>query len=182
MIWQDPVVVLSFVWMVGEMSLIWRRRKTAADAKGLDKRSLPVLFVTLYGAIGLGVWMGMARFGALPRPLFLPLHYVGAVLIACGLAIRWAAIRTLGRFFTVNVTLRPGHRVVKEGLYRYMRHPSYTGGLLGFVGLSMALRKRVNLDRVGAGAVDRHRRGQARAERSLRVRQREEVQAVLPCD
>jgi protein-S-isoprenylcysteine O-methyltransferase Ste14 len=66
------------------------------------------------------------------------MHYGGAVLIAAGLVIRWSAIRTLGRFFTVKVTVREGHRVVKEGLYRHVRHPSYSGALLAFVGLAVS--------------------------------------------
>ena len=46
---------------------------------------------------------------------------------------------TLGRFFTYDVTIQPGHRVVTSGPYRWVRHPSYTGGLLGLLGLGVAL-------------------------------------------
>lgn len=33
--------------------------------------------------------------------------------------------RLLGRFFTFQLTVRENHRVIKEGPYRYVRHPSY---------------------------------------------------------
>ena len=137
-LWLDPVVLLSVVWVAGEMLLIALRRPTETDAKKTDRGSFGLLMIVMYSAIGVGVWMGVSRIGLLPGPLFLPLHYSGAVLIVAGLVIRWTAIRTLGRFFTVKVTLREGHRVVRDGLYRYVRHPSYSGALLSFVGLAVS--------------------------------------------
>ena len=137
-LWLDPIVLLSIVWVAGEMLLIALRRPTATDAKKADRGSFGLLLVVMYSAIGVGVWMGVSGIGRLPEPLFLTLHYAGAVLIAAGLVVRWTAIRTLGRFFTVKVTVREGHRVVRDGLYRYVRHPSYAGALLSFVGLAVS--------------------------------------------
>jgi protein-S-isoprenylcysteine O-methyltransferase Ste14 len=48
------------------------------------------------------------------------------------------AIITLGRFFTATVTIHSDHRVIRTGLYRRIRHPSYTGLLLAFLGLAIA--------------------------------------------
>jgi protein-S-isoprenylcysteine O-methyltransferase Ste14 len=42
-------------------------------------------------------------------------------------------------FFSYDVTIQPGHRVVTAGPYRWVRHPSYTGGLVGLLGLGIAL-------------------------------------------
>ena len=39
------------------------------------------------------------------------------------LAVRWTAILTLGRFFTVDVAIYSDHSVVRTGLYRLVRHP-----------------------------------------------------------
>jgi protein-S-isoprenylcysteine O-methyltransferase Ste14 len=43
----------------------------------------------------------------------------------------------LGRFFTVNVAIAKDHRVVSDGPYRFVRHPSYTGALVAFIGLGI---------------------------------------------
>jgi len=137
-LWLDPVVLLSAVWVAGEMWLIAQRRPTEGDAKRADRGSFGLLMAVMYPAVGLGVWMGFSGIGRLPASLFLPLHYGGAALIVAGLVLRWTAIRTLGRFFTVTVTVREGHRVIRDGLYRYVRHPSYAGALLSFVGLAMS--------------------------------------------
>ena len=54
-----------------------------------------------------------------------------------GLALRWWAIVHLGRYFTVNVSIAIDHKVVDSGPYRLLRHPSYTGALVAFLGLGI---------------------------------------------
>lgn len=66
-------------------------------------------------------------------------YAAGLGVFAFGVALRWWSIIHLGRFFTVNVTVAADHRVVDSGPYRYIRHPSYTGALLAFLGLSLCL-------------------------------------------
>jgi len=63
----------------------------------------------------------------------------GTVMILLGVALRWYAIRVLGRFFTRNVAIRQDHEIVRAGPYRYIRHPSYSGYLLSVLGLGIAL-------------------------------------------
>jgi protein-S-isoprenylcysteine O-methyltransferase Ste14 len=64
---------------------------------------------------------------------------VGLGIAASGVALRTWAIVTIGRFFTYDVTIQSGHWVVTAGPYRWVRHPSYTGGLVGLLGLGVAL-------------------------------------------
>jgi protein-S-isoprenylcysteine O-methyltransferase len=65
--------------------------------------------------------------------------FSGVVLFVAGLFLRWWAIITLGRFFTVDVTIEKDHELVERGPFRVVRHPSYTGVLLAFVGLALCL-------------------------------------------
>jgi protein-S-isoprenylcysteine O-methyltransferase Ste14 len=51
------------------------------------------------------------------------------------LALRWYSISVLGTSFTCNVATHPGQQVVQSGPYRWIRHPSYTGGLLTVLGV-----------------------------------------------
>jgi protein-S-isoprenylcysteine O-methyltransferase len=64
---------------------------------------------------------------------------VAIAIFAVGLAVRWWAIVTLGRFFTVDVTIEQDHQLVERGPFRLVRHPSYTGVLLAFVGWTLTL-------------------------------------------
>lgn len=70
---------------------------------------------------------------------------LGLAVMALGIAIRQWSILTLGRFFTVEVRVQAGQTVVERGPYRYVRHPSYTGLILFFVGLGLALTNWVSL-------------------------------------
>ncbi|KAF9349296.1 hypothetical protein BGX26_012378 [Mortierella sp. AD094] len=44
-----------------------------------------------------------------------------------GYILRIWSFRTLDRFFTFSLTIRPNHRLVQDGPYRLLLHPSYTG-------------------------------------------------------
>lgn len=68
-----------------------------------------------------------------------PLFIVGLTLMAFGILIRQWAIASLGRFFTADVRVHAGQTVVEHGPYRWVRHPSYSGLLLFFVGTGLAL-------------------------------------------
>jgi protein-S-isoprenylcysteine O-methyltransferase Ste14 len=65
--------------------------------------------------------------------------YGGVALMVVGLVFRWVAIRQLGQFFVPEVVIQPGQRVIDQGLYHYLRHPSYTGTLITVIGYGLAL-------------------------------------------
>ncbi len=62
----------------------------------------------------------------------------GIVLIVAGIGLRAWSIATLGRFFQYQIKVQPGHQVVTDGPYRYVRHPSYTGIALVLAGVALA--------------------------------------------
>lgn len=66
--------------------------------------------------------------------------YVGLALLTLGGALRMAAVFVLGRRFTGLVAIQEGHRLQTDGLYRYIRHPSYAGMLLFLAGYVLAFR------------------------------------------
>ena len=70
----------------------------------------------------------------------LPFAIAGTIIFVAGSIIRTAAIRTLGSNFTYKLCIREKHDFVQSGLYRYIRHPSYTGTLLEAIGMMVAAR------------------------------------------
>lgn len=64
---------------------------------------------------------------------------LGIILIVIGVAIRRYAIKTLGKFFTMNVVIQDDHRLCRTGLYRYIRHPAYTGMIIAFLGIGIGV-------------------------------------------
>jgi protein-S-isoprenylcysteine O-methyltransferase len=76
----------------------------------------------------------------MPRANSTLLHgarFLGVALVAMGLSLRWYAIVHLGRYFTVNVSVAADQKVVVSGPYRLIRHPSYAGALVAFIGLGI---------------------------------------------
>jgi protein-S-isoprenylcysteine O-methyltransferase Ste14 len=83
---------------------------------------------------------------SVPLPLlnrrFLPLgvwyFWSGAVITASGLLFSVWARRHLGKNWSQAVTLKEDHELIASGPYALVRHPIYTGLLLGFVGCAVA--------------------------------------------
>jgi len=63
---------------------------------------------------------------------------IGLALLVTGIVIRFSAIHTLGTYFTSTVVIKNDHQLVRHGLYKYLRHPAYTGALLAHLGLGLS--------------------------------------------
>ncbi|KAH7927998.1 ICMT-domain-containing protein [Leucogyrophana mollusca] len=70
-------------------------------------------------------------------PSFTPDRYViaGAAVTILGSIARLWAIRTLGRHFTHELSIKKEHKLVTDGPYAWVRHPSYTAGAVTSMGL-----------------------------------------------
>lgn len=130
-------MLLGLSWGAYEMLLSRRRR--AADGGARDQGTLRLLWRVLYAAVALGVVLSMLGVWRYAPHLQEPLRWTACVLLGGGLALRLWSIRVLARWFTVDVTIQEGHRLVRHGPYRYLRHPSYTGALLAFYGLALGM-------------------------------------------
>jgi protein-S-isoprenylcysteine O-methyltransferase Ste14 len=65
--------------------------------------------------------------------------WAGVAVLAAGLAFSvWARLH-IGRNWSGMVTVKEGHELVRTGPYRYVRHPIYTGIILGFLGTTIAI-------------------------------------------
>jgi protein-S-isoprenylcysteine O-methyltransferase len=131
---------LGYAYMISEAVLAMLRRSRRSDSRGADRGSLVLLWVVIVASITLaysvayGVPAGSIGANAAPA-----LRTAGLIVFVAGLALRWYAIIYLGRFFTVDVAIAADHRVIDTGPYRYVRHPSYSGALMAFVGLGLCL-------------------------------------------
>jgi protein-S-isoprenylcysteine O-methyltransferase Ste14 len=68
-----------------------------------------------------------------PTPSWL--HQVGTAVVAIGLVIVAVGGTRLGRLLTATPIPKAGGALVTDGLYRWVRHPIYTGVLIIVVGL-----------------------------------------------
>jgi protein-S-isoprenylcysteine O-methyltransferase Ste14 len=65
-------------------------------------------------------------------------RWLGAPLIAAGLALAAWGVRSLGRSLTPGTEPLPGAALVTSGAYAHIRHPIYTGIVIGSAGYTLA--------------------------------------------
>lgn len=129
--------VLLALWVVSELVLSLRKRAAKARRRKGRRGSALILWIVIFLSM---VAANLAQFLSpwrIPGSASLHTTITGALLIL-GSGVRWAAIVTLGRFFSVDVAVQEGHRIVSQGPYRWIRHPSYTGLLMCFLGVGFA--------------------------------------------
>jgi protein-S-isoprenylcysteine O-methyltransferase Ste14 len=63
----------------------------------------------------------------------------GLAVLLCGSLLRRHCWRMLGKHFTGDVRAAADQPVIDRGAYRWVRHPSYTGGILMYLGTGLAL-------------------------------------------
>ena len=130
--------VAYMVWLVPE--LVSSVTKNAGrNAQLHDRNSKFAVVGGIWIGTFIGFWLAFAarQFAISWDRTFL--FAVGILLILAGVAFRWYAVRTLGRFFTLQVAIQPGQTVVESGPYRLIRHPLYTGSLMSLLGLGFVL-------------------------------------------
>ena len=119
-------LTLGMIYLVSEVLLTITRRSRSQTGTKQDRSTLRVLWIVIAVSVTAGVFVAQNwRAGALPNGR--TFEVAGVVLFAAGLIFRWWAIVTLGRFFTVDVTIEKDHELVERGPFRLVRHPSYTG-------------------------------------------------------
>ena len=64
---------------------------------------------------------------------------IGISFLWLGIILRSWAVATLGKYFRREVMVQKNHKVIDYGPYFLIRHPSYTGSILTFLGIGIAL-------------------------------------------
>jgi protein-S-isoprenylcysteine O-methyltransferase len=134
-----PACVGLAIWLASELALQLYTRKTGAklrDRSTEDRGSFWGILAGLFVAVIASLAVYFERLGpGLPAGTILP----GSVLVGLGITLRGWALITLGRNFSQVVRTSVDQQLVTKGVYRWIRHPSYTGNLLITLGLAVLL-------------------------------------------
>jgi protein-S-isoprenylcysteine O-methyltransferase Ste14 len=140
-----PTLVFLLVitcWLIFAGVFFFRRKSPPVPERRRERASIPgVVLQCLAYAV---VW-------SIRRPAFSPLVSVSKKIelavaiitigVACtSVAIVRAAVKTLGKEWSVTARLLEGHQLATRGPYRIVRHPIYTGmfGMLLATGLAVS--------------------------------------------
>ena len=132
-----------FIWILSEIILNRFVRSKSTDKQGVDKKTELYLWLIIVFCVTVGTIISFNIY----CPIYLneQLKYIGLAVIVMGIIIRFIAIKQLGKFFTVDVTIRENHQLMQSGFYKLLRHPSYTGCLLSFFGFGITLNNYISL-------------------------------------
>jgi len=126
--------IIRVIWVTIEYPLV--RRYAIRPDRNWDKHSAR-LWDLANLMEPLGMIIGFTSIGRIQTLASLS-GLVGLAFLLVGITIRWAAIHTLGKYFTTTVLIRNDHRLIRTGLYKHIRHPSYAGALLAHLGIGLA--------------------------------------------
>ena len=144
--------ISSAIWLIPEL-ISSLTQNTVSGAQTRDRASRFVLLISIFVVIFLGIRAAFnASQFAIPGDRML-IFDIGIFLILAGAAFRWYSIWVLGKFFTRVVSIQAGQTVVEKGPYRFIRHPSYSGAMLSFLGFGLALTNWLSLALIILGTV-----------------------------
>jgi protein-S-isoprenylcysteine O-methyltransferase len=127
-------ILVGICWLIGAI-----RSKPVARRETWPARVFHVAILAI--ALGL-LFSQSSRIGPL-ADRFLPEHrwlaWVGLCVTVAGCAFAlWARVM-LGGNWSAAVTIKQSHELIRSGPYAIVRHPIYSGLLLGIIGTALAL-------------------------------------------
>jgi protein-S-isoprenylcysteine O-methyltransferase Ste14 len=138
---QQVVRILEWAWVI--FGLYWlmaaRSQKAARTSESPIYRVLRLLLLVVtftllfarWTAVGFLEWHFLGESPALA--------YGGFALAVAGIAIAtWARI-SLGQYWSDKVVLKIDHQLIRSGPYARLRHPIYSGVLLGVAGTALVV-------------------------------------------
>jgi protein-S-isoprenylcysteine O-methyltransferase len=125
-------LILALVWVVGAL----RTKRTVQSQSSASQLLYTAILVV-------GVYMIFAKQTGIPwfdRPLLsvtVPIALAGLLVVVIGVAFSIWARFMLGSNWSNRVTVKENHTLVRTGPYRIVRHPIYSGILLGMFGSAL---------------------------------------------
>ena len=116
--------VLVVFLLVATAERIWERRYSRQAKRGEQRMpwcytALHSLHITIFAATG------VEYFWLRRTPLW-SVTGLGLGLFVVALVVRLTAVRTLGKYWSLHLEIRPDHQLITDGIYRHLRHPAYS--------------------------------------------------------
>jgi protein-S-isoprenylcysteine O-methyltransferase Ste14 len=124
------------VWLVGAMGA----KRTVRREPFRDRMVYGGLMAVAFGLLFQSWYLGPPEV-----PAVWGMALGGLILTGAGLAFAIWARLTLGRNWSGRVTIKQDHSLVREGPYRIVRHPIYTGVLLAMLGTAIGFGRPLSL-------------------------------------
>ena len=131
---------VATVFYLARMAEVSTKREVVAGKK---REGVTFVLFMVCGILIIGG--GIAEFFLRHSALWWPTLAAGCVCSLASFAIRRAAIRALGKFWSLHVEMREGHEFVTGGPFAYARHPVYFSMILELLGIGLILNAWITL-------------------------------------
>jgi protein-S-isoprenylcysteine O-methyltransferase Ste14 len=127
-------IVFLLYWFFSALKLKAVKQREAHRERAVYLVSMVAAYFLMFNdRLSFG-WLGQ-RF----LPAAAPIEATGVAITAVGIALAIWARWHLGQNWSATITLKEGHELIRSGPYGRIRHPIYTGMLLGLAGTALAL-------------------------------------------
>lgn len=133
------LIVLTAVWVIFEIGLIVRDRMQGKGKKDKDRGTIYFNFLSMLVSLTAAGFIGAFTKLNFPGGKTAAGFWTGIGVMLAGMALRVWAVAALGESFRTTVETHAEQKVVRNGPYRLIRHPSYTALLLVCLGNGLTL-------------------------------------------
>lgn len=131
------VLIFTMAGWTG-LELYLGRRTSRANLNG-ESRQAELL---MSGSTIAALLLALLASSAIPAAVIHPpqvAYAAGIAILVVGIAIRGLAASSLGAYYTLDLGTQADQTIRNQGLYRWVRHPGYTGTLIALLGIGFAL-------------------------------------------
>jgi protein-S-isoprenylcysteine O-methyltransferase Ste14 len=129
-------IIIFIVWAASEViNTFWFRHYQNKRNIRADRGSYWIIWLIIWISFILSLILRANNLGVFNNYI----QFIGLLISILGIILREWAVLTLGRSYTVIISIDTSQKLVKHGPYHWLRHPSYTGSILSLVGFSLAL-------------------------------------------
>ncbi len=79
----------------------------------------------------------ISEYFLLRKEINLWISAIGIIIVVGRIWLKWWAMLTLGKYWSVQIEIRETHKLIRNGPYRYLRHPAYLSNLLEYLGIPL---------------------------------------------
>lgn len=83
------------------------------------------------------IFGSLGEYFLIARTINLWVSGIGMALVGLRIWLKWWAIFTLSEYWSVQIEIRESHKLIKDGPYRYLRHPAYLSNLMEYLGVAL---------------------------------------------
>jgi len=127
------LTLIYLVWYMVEVMNLFTISRSGDARQGRERRSFFVVGSTVLLSFLVAYAFRGVRVGVVPDSM----RHVGLMIMVIGIVLREWSLIMHGQLLQPAAPTQSGHAGFARGPYRWIRYPSYTGGLLAIVGYTL---------------------------------------------